>query len=90
MPRPPALPRLTLNPAAAMPPRPCSPQRLEPKTFLASERTFLSWMHMSVTIGSIAAALLAFSADAVKSTSPMHAVSGARGARWRRRRRTRC
>jgi uncharacterized membrane protein YidH (DUF202 family) len=51
------------------------PQRLEPKTFLASERTFLSWMHMSITIGSIAAALLAFSAEATKSSSPMHAIS---------------
>src|SRR5690349_12054276 len=34
--------------------------RLEPKTFFANERTFLSWLHMSVTIGSIAAALLGF------------------------------
>jgi uncharacterized membrane protein YidH (DUF202 family) len=50
------------------------PQRLEPKTFLASERTFLSWMHMSITLGSIAAALLAFAAESSKSKSPMHAV----------------
>jgi uncharacterized membrane protein YidH (DUF202 family) len=35
--------------------------RIEPKTFFANERTFLSWLHMSVTLGSIAAALLGFS-----------------------------
>lgn len=40
------------------------PMRLEPKTFLANERTFLSWLHMSVTIGSIAAALLSFAGTA--------------------------
>lgn len=51
------------------------PQRLEPKTFLASERTFLSWMHMAITLGSIAAALLAFAASSKKSKSPMHMVS---------------
>lgn len=27
------------------------PMRIEPKTFFANERTFLSWLHMSVTIG---------------------------------------
>jgi uncharacterized membrane protein YidH (DUF202 family) len=37
--------------------------RLEPKTFFANERTFLSWLHMSVTLGSIAAALLGFSSS---------------------------
>ena len=36
------------------------PMRIEPKTFLANERTFLSWLHMAVTIGPIAAALLGF------------------------------
>ncbi len=34
--------------------------RLEPKTFFANERTFLSWLHMAVTLGSISAALLGF------------------------------
>lgn len=36
--------------------------RIEPKTFFANERTFLAWLHMAVTIGSIAAALLGFAA----------------------------
>jgi uncharacterized membrane protein YidH (DUF202 family) len=40
------------------------PMRLEPKTFLANERTFLSWLHMTVTLGSIAAALLSFAGTA--------------------------
>jgi uncharacterized membrane protein YidH (DUF202 family) len=43
--------------------------RIEPKTFLANERTFLSWLHMSVTIGSIAAALLSFSGTSTPKVS---------------------
>jgi uncharacterized membrane protein YidH (DUF202 family) len=50
------------------------PMRLEPKTFLANERTFLSWLHMSVTIGSIAAALLSFA-----GTAPSGAGGGGSG-----------
>ncbi len=37
-----------------------SPMRIEPKTFFANERTFLAWLHMAVTLGSISAALLGF------------------------------
>ena len=40
------------------------PMKIEPKTFFANERTFLSWLHMAVTIGSIGAALLGFSGAA--------------------------
>eukprot|EP00949_MAST-11_sp_MAST-11-sp1_P004850 g4850.t1 len=29
------------------------PMRVEPKTYMANERTFLQWLHMSVTLGSI-------------------------------------
>ncbi len=36
--------------------------RIEPKTFFANERTFLAWLHMAVTLGSISAALLGFAA----------------------------
>ncbi len=35
--------------------------RVEPKTFFANERTFLHWLHMAVTVGSIGGALLGFS-----------------------------
>lgn len=41
-----------------------TPMKLEPKTFFANERTFLSWLHMAVTIGSIACALLGFAGSA--------------------------
>ncbi len=41
------------------------PMKLEPKTFFANERTFLAWLHMAITLGSISAALLGFSAGAV-------------------------
>lgn len=51
------------------------PQRLEPKTFLASERTFMSWLHMAITLASIAAALLAFAATSRKNKDPMHRLS---------------
>ena len=51
-------------------------QRLEPKTFLASERTFMSWMHMAITLSSIATALLAFASTAKRNKSdPMHSLS---------------
>ena len=33
------------------------PVRVEPKTYFANERTFLSWVNMSVTLGSISSAL---------------------------------
>lgn len=42
-------------------------RRTEAKAFFANERTFLHWMNMSVTLGSIAAALLGVSGVAHKS-----------------------
>ena len=36
-------------------------QRIEPKTYFANERTFLSWLHMALTMGSISAAMVGFS-----------------------------
>lgn len=52
-----------------------TPMRIEPKTFFANERTFLTWMHMAVTIGTIAAALLGFSGTAQRSEKPKYGVS---------------
>lgn len=52
---------------------PATPMRIEPKTFFANERTFLAWLHMSITLGSIAAALLGFSTAA--STDPTAGLS---------------
>lgn len=39
------------------------PVKIEPKVFFANERTFLAWLHMSVTLASISIAIVAF-ADA--------------------------
>lgn len=50
--------------------------RIEPKTFFANERTFLTWLHMAVTIGTIAAALLGFSGSAQRAEKPKYGVSG--------------
>ena len=36
------------------------PMKVEPKTYFANERTFLSWLHMAVTLGSIGGALIGF------------------------------
>ena len=36
------------------------PIKVEPKVFFANERTFLSWMNMSVTLASISLAILSF------------------------------
>jgi uncharacterized membrane protein YidH (DUF202 family) len=37
------------------------PTKVEPKVFFANERTFLAWLHMSVTLSSISVAIVAFS-----------------------------
>jgi uncharacterized membrane protein YidH (DUF202 family) len=39
------------------------PIKIEPKVFFANERTFLAWLHMSVTLASISMAIVAL-ADA--------------------------
>lgn len=36
------------------------PIKVEPKVFFANERTFLAWLHMSVTLASISIAIVAF------------------------------
>lgn len=36
-------------------------KKIEPKTYFANERTFLSWLHMALTMGSISAAMVGFS-----------------------------
>lgn len=39
----------------------CVPQKIDPKTFFANERTFLKWLSISVMIGAMALTLLNFS-----------------------------
>ena len=48
-------------------------QRAEAKTFFANERTYLAWLHIAVTIGTIATAMLGFAGSA--SSSKTLAVS---------------
>jgi uncharacterized membrane protein YidH (DUF202 family) len=43
--------------------------RVEPKVYLAAERTFLSWLEFSIIIGSIAATLLNFGDDYIAFAS---------------------
>lgn len=35
------------------------PVKIEPKVFFANERTFLAWLHMSITLASISIAIIA-------------------------------
>jgi uncharacterized membrane protein YidH (DUF202 family) len=39
---------------------------VEPKLFFANERTFISWLHMSVILASISTGVLAFTSDGSK------------------------
>jgi uncharacterized membrane protein YidH (DUF202 family) len=48
------------------------PVKIEPKVFFANERTFLAWLHMSITLASISIAIIAF-AEA-NSFSQMYGV----------------
>jgi uncharacterized membrane protein YidH (DUF202 family) len=38
----------------------CVPQKIDPKTFFANERTFLKWMSISAMLGAVSVALLNF------------------------------
>lgn len=49
-------------------------QKIEPKTFFANERTFLSWLHMALTMGSIATAMIGISSDETQNSSTMIAL----------------
>jgi uncharacterized membrane protein YidH (DUF202 family) len=40
-----------------------APIKIEPKVFFANERTFLAWMHLSVTLAGASIAILAFAED---------------------------
>lgn len=46
------------------------PIRVEPKVFFANERTFLSWVHMAVIMGSIGGALLGMASKGGDSGAP--------------------
>eukprot|EP00598_Pedospumella_elongata_P002752 CAMPEP_0184973280 /NCGR_PEP_ID=MMETSP1098-20130426/5134_1 /TAXON_ID=89044 /ORGANISM="Spumella elongata, Strain CCAP 955/1" /LENGTH=726 /DNA_ID=CAMNT_0027495727 /DNA_START=49 /DNA_END=2229 /DNA_ORIENTATION=+ len=42
-------------------------QKVEPKLFFANERTFISWLHMSVILSSMSIGVLAFTGDSSES-----------------------
>eukprot|EP00285_Hemiselmis_virescens_P014452 CAMPEP_0173389908 /NCGR_PEP_ID=MMETSP1356-20130122/13946_1 /TAXON_ID=77927 ORGANISM="Hemiselmis virescens, Strain PCC157" /NCGR_SAMPLE_ID=MMETSP1356 /ASSEMBLY_ACC=CAM_ASM_000847 /LENGTH=145 /DNA_ID=CAMNT_0014347189 /DNA_START=61 /DNA_END=498 /DNA_ORIENTATION=+ len=48
---------------------------IDPKTFLANERTFISWLHMSVTLGSIATALVAIGQASAATLAAMQIMA---------------
>lgn len=51
------------------------PVRIEPKTFFANERTFLAWLHMSVTLGGISSALTVFADNDSKEGAGVQIMS---------------
>ncbi|CAD7705264.1 unnamed protein product [Ostreobium quekettii] len=50
------------------------PMRVEPKTFFANERTYLAWLNMAITVGSIAIALLGFGGTASRKQGQLAVV----------------
>ena len=49
-----------------------TPQKVEPKLFLANERTFMKWLHMAVIMSSASVGVLAFTAR--ESSSQLYAM----------------
>ena len=47
----------------------CVPIRIEPKVYLANERTFLSWLSVSILIGGVATALLNYGSNSTLTAS---------------------
>ena len=53
------------------------PMRIEPKTFFANERTFLSWLHTAVLIGTIGAGLVSVHLGGSKHSATDHSTGDA-------------
>ena len=47
----------------------CKMSRIDPKVFFSNERTYLKWLHTSVTLGSIASGLLGLSSMQIDENS---------------------
>lgn len=54
---------------------PTSVQKIEPKVFLANERTFLHWLHHGVILSSIAGGILSFSKHSGTSWAEWYALA---------------
>ncbi|RKP09460.1 SPX-domain-containing protein [Thamnocephalis sphaerospora] len=50
------------------------PVRVEPKVFFANERTFLSWVHFAIVLGSLALGLLNFGDDVGRTAGVLFTV----------------
>ena len=51
----------------------CVPQKIDPKTFFANERTFLKWLSISTMVGAMSVALLGF-ADATSDGAQLAGI----------------
>lgn len=54
---------------------PTSVQKIEPKVFLANERTYLHWLHHGVILSTIASGILSFSAETGESWGQWYALA---------------
>ena len=54
---------------------PTSVQKIEPKVFLANERTFLHWLHHGVILSTIASGILSFSAESGETWGEWYALA---------------
>jgi uncharacterized membrane protein YidH (DUF202 family) len=54
---------------------PTSVQKIEPKVFLANERTFLHWLHQAVILATIASGILSFSHSAGETWGEWYALA---------------
>lgn len=50
--------------------------RVEPKSYFANERTFLSWASMATTMGGVSSALMGFTFTRPSSTGPHQLITG--------------
>ena len=64
-------------PCAALPAQPLPSAAPPLQTFFANERTFLSWLHMAITIGSISTALLGFTSGSKKEAAEVGGLARA-------------
>lgn len=53
---------------------PTSIQKIEPKSFLANERTYLHWLHYGVVLSTVASGILAFSDEAGEKWGEFYAL----------------
>jgi 8-oxo-dGTP pyrophosphatase MutT (NUDIX family)/uncharacterized membrane protein YidH (DUF202 family) len=55
--------------------RPSASAQVDPKTYFANERTFLNWMHMSVTLGSFGMLMFSVAEHKMFADAPGHQIT---------------